>query len=100
MGIEMRMKVSDLVIAGVYAFCPGTGHSLIREWKTNEELGLISDFFIFILSKVLLQNANPTQAEELQSGYRMLTSKSEMGEKFKLFSLVQHGLPQPAAFAL
>ena len=45
MGIDMRMKVSDLVIAGVYAFCPGTAYSLIRESKTNEELGLISDYF-------------------------------------------------------
>lgn len=48
--------------------------------------------------KVLLQNASSSQAEQLQSGYKMLTSPSEMGEKFKFFSLVQHGLPEPAAF--
>lgn len=48
--------------------------------------------------KILLQNASSSQAEQLQSGYRMLTSASDMGEKFKFFSLVQRGLPEPAAF--
>lgn len=48
--------------------------------------------------KVLLKNADSSQAEQLQSGYNMLTSAAEMGEKFKFFSLVHHGLPEPAAF--
>ena len=56
-------------------------------------------FFVFIfVFQVLLQNASSSQAEQLQSGYKLLTSSSEMGEKFKFFSLVQHGLPEPAAF--
>ena len=56
-------------------------------------------FFVFIfIFQVLLQNASSSQAEQLQSGYKLLTSSSEMGEKFKFFSLVQHGLPEPAAF--
>ena len=49
-------------------------------------------------SKVLLEKADSSQAQALQSGYKMLTSPSEMGDKFKMLSLVQNGLPTPAAF--
>ncbi|XP_074630335.1 protein arginine methyltransferase NDUFAF7, mitochondrial-like isoform X1 [Acropora palmata] len=48
--------------------------------------------------KILLEKADSSQAQALQSGYKMLTSPSEMGDKFKMFSLVQNGLPRPAAF--
>ncbi|XP_068729458.1 protein arginine methyltransferase NDUFAF7, mitochondrial-like isoform X2 [Montipora capricornis] len=47
---------------------------------------------------VLLKKAKPSEAEALKRGFTMLTSPSEMGNKFKVFSLVQLGLPEPAAF--
>lgn len=64
----------------------------------NVALNLKITFHHSFSRKVLLKNADSSQAEQLQSGYKMLTSAAEMGEKFKFFSLVQHGLPEPAAF--
>ncbi|CAH3016180.1 unnamed protein product, partial [Porites evermanni] len=83
-----------------FAYLRSVTREKVQTFGPVTQKSFLQQMGIDMRMKVLLQNANPTQAEELQSGYRMLTSESEMGEKFKMFSLVQHGLPQPAAFAL
>ncbi|PFX32758.1 NADH dehydrogenase [ubiquinone] complex I, assembly factor 7 [Stylophora pistillata] len=73
-------------------------HGKVQTFGPVTQSSFLQKMGIDMRMKVLLQNASSSQAEQLQSGYKMLTSPSEMGEKFKFFSLVQHGLPEPAAF--
>ncbi|KAL9954933.1 hypothetical protein ACROYT_G042522 [Oculina patagonica] len=73
-------------------------HGKVQTFGPVTQSSFLQQMGIDTRMKVLLKSADSSQAEQLQSGYRMLTSAEEMGEKFKFFSLVQHGLPEPAAF--
>lgn len=81
-----------------FAYLRKATHGKVQTFGPVTQSSFLQQMGIDMRMEVLLQNASSSQAEQLQSGYKLLTSSSEMGEKFKFFSLVQHGLPEPAAF--
>lgn len=81
-----------------FSFLRKATHGKVQTFGPVTQGSFLQQMGIDTRMKVLLEKADSSQAEALQSGHRMLISPSEMGDKFKVFSLVQHGLPEPAAF--
>ena len=49
--------------------------------------------------QVLLQKASPSQAQDLLSSYKMLTSPEEMGERFKFMAITASDKHIPTPFS-
>lgn len=52
-----------------------------------------------VLLQALLENAGPSQAEQLLSGYEMLTSPEQMGQRFKFLTITSSPSHIPTPFA-
>lgn len=52
-----------------------------------------------VLLQALLENAKPSQAEKLLSGYEMLTSAEQMGQRFKFLTITSSPSHIPTPFA-